>query len=326
MNQQDKAFMTAFSAVLGVLVVIAILCYIIASAVASSGLVRDEEVVKFAMAKRIAPVGRVVMAGSAEAMAEAEAQQQVALASGTPAGAGVDMSAEEIYNASCNICHGNKVPNAPQLGDTEQWQPRFDKGLDQMVHNALNGINTMPAKGGNADLSEQNIKDTVIYMLQQSGFDVPADTAEAPASSAPQTEEKTTEAAPAATEAAAPATTEAAPAATEAAAPATTEAAAAASEAAPAASGGGAIPQGLDLAQGETVYKQACSLCHDTGAANAPKLGDKNAWGTRLGQDFDTLAGHAIKGLNAMPAKGGRADLSDDEVTNAVAYMLESVK
>ncbi|KPK40188.1 MAG: hypothetical protein AMJ69_03300 [Gammaproteobacteria bacterium SG8_47] len=79
-------------------------------------------------------------------------------------------------------------------------------------------------------------------------------------------------------------------------------------------------------ADGEAVYKQACLACHMTGAANAPKTGDKDAWKDRIGQGNDVLYEHAIKGFQGakgfMPAKGGRANLSDDEVKAAVDYMV----
>ncbi|MCX7208453.1 MAG: c-type cytochrome [Proteobacteria bacterium] len=72
---------------------------------------------------------------------------------------------------------------------------------------------------------------------------------------------------------------------------------------------------------GKAVYEAVCISCHGTGLAGAPKFGDAGSWGTRLSQGFETLWTHAIKGLNAMPAKGGAADLTDDEVKRAVAFM-----
>lgn len=85
-----------------------------------------------------------------------------------------------------------------------------------------------------------------------------------------------------------------------------------------------------DLEEGKKVYDTACFACHATGAANAPKLGDKAEWGPRIAQGMDTLNEHAIKGYQGskgvMPAKGGRADLSDEAVAAAVAYMVEESK
>jgi cytochrome c5 len=75
------------------------------------------------------------------------------------------------------------------------------------------------------------------------------------------------------------------------------------------------------LQSGEAAYKLACSACHATGAAGAPKTGDTGAWAPRIKQGFDTLVKHAVEGFKAMPAKGGNADLDPIEVARAVAFM-----
>lgn len=75
------------------------------------------------------------------------------------------------------------------------------------------------------------------------------------------------------------------------------------------------------LQSGEAVYKLACSACHATGAAGAPKAGDAGAWGPRIKQGYDTLVKHAVEGFKAMPAKGGNADLDPIEVARAVAFL-----
>ena len=87
---------------------------------------------------------------------------------------------------------------------------------------------------------------------------------------------------------------------------------------APAAAAG----EGPDLAAGERVYQSACFACHGTGAAGAPRLGDRAAWKDRIAQGIDTLVQHAIQGKGAMPPKGGRADLDERAVRDAVAYMV----
>jgi cytochrome c5 len=72
---------------------------------------------------------------------------------------------------------------------------------------------------------------------------------------------------------------------------------------------------------GEEVYKAVCSACHGTGAAGAPKTGDKTAWAPLIKEGMDTLVRDAIKGIRAMPPRGGNPDLSDVEVARAVAYL-----
>ena len=78
--------------------------------------------------------------------------------------------------------------------------------------------------------------------------------------------------------------------------------------------------------EGKVIYEGVCHTCHTAGLLGAPKLGDKGAWSARIGKGTATLHQHAIQGFNAMPAKGGNADLLDVEVTNAVDYMVSQAK
>ncbi|HTN48912.1 MAG TPA: c-type cytochrome [Burkholderiaceae bacterium] len=75
------------------------------------------------------------------------------------------------------------------------------------------------------------------------------------------------------------------------------------------------------LQSGEAVYKLACSACHATGAAGAPKAGDTGAWSARIKQGYDTLVKHAVEGYKGMPAKGGNPDLDPIEVARGVAFI-----
>ena len=95
---------------------------------------------------------------------------------------------------------------------------------------------------------------------------------------------------------------------------ATTEEAAAGSEPAHA---------GID---GEAIYNQVCMACHMTGAAGAPIRGEADQWSARMEQGIETLYDHSINGFNAMPAKGGNPNLSDDEVKAATDYLVEPVQ
>lgn len=78
---------------------------------------------------------------------------------------------------------------------------------------------------------------------------------------------------------------------------------------------------------GKSVYGKTCAMCHAAGVAGAPKPGDKTEWGPRIAQGKDTLYKHAIEGYTGskgmMPAKGGAANLTDDEVKAAVDYMAD---
>jgi len=77
---------------------------------------------------------------------------------------------------------------------------------------------------------------------------------------------------------------------------------------------------------GEQVVNTVCQTCHGAGLVGAPKIGDKAAWQPRLTQGVDALHEHAIKGIRAMPPRGGNPSLSDAEVSAAVDYMLKQSK
>ncbi len=84
------------------------------------------------------------------------------------------------------------------------------------------------------------------------------------------------------------------------------------------ASAGGGEPR-----TGEAVHSKSCGTCHATGAAGAPKTGEAGQWQPRLAErGVDGLYKSAISGFKAMPAKGLCMDCSDEELHNAVNYML----
>ena len=88
-------------------------------------------------------------------------------------------------------------------------------------------------------------------------------------------------------------------------------------------------PPVMAALSGEEVYNSACFACHMTGAGGAPLLSDFGAWEVRVAQGKPLLVQRAVEGyigeIGIMPAKGGRLDLSDEEVENAVTYMLDQL-
>ena len=102
-----------------------------------------------------------------------------------------------------------------------------------------------------------------------------------------------------------------------------TKASAATATASAAPAAGGAV-------DGKATFTATCFACHGTGAAGAPKAGDKAAWGPRIAKGKSTLYQHALHGFQGksgmMPAKGGNVGLSDAAVKAAVDYMLSLAK
>ncbi|HTO43120.1 MAG TPA: c-type cytochrome [Burkholderiales bacterium] len=90
-------------------------------------------------------------------------------------------------------------------------------------------------------------------------------------------------------------------------------------------SAGAAAPTAAS-SDGSKVYQTVCVACHGSGLVGAPKVGDKAAWKPRLAQGLSTLHEHAVKGIRAMPPKGGNASLSDGDVSAAVDYMVSQSK
>lgn len=86
--------------------------------------------------------------------------------------------------------------------------------------------------------------------------------------------------------------------------------------------GGGAPASGAK--SGEEVYKAVCTVCHQTGVANAPKFGDKGEWADRIKQGRDPLVTAAVNGIRGMPPRGGNPSLSDVEIGRAVVYMANA--
>lgn len=89
---------------------------------------------------------------------------------------------------------------------------------------------------------------------------------------------------------------------------------------------GAPLPEPKDAVPltGEQVYNRLCMTCHDTGVTDAPIKGNADQWAPRIAQGADTLFKHSLEGFNAMPAKGGDASLSDEEVKNAVVFMVNA--
>lgn len=77
---------------------------------------------------------------------------------------------------------------------------------------------------------------------------------------------------------------------------------------------------------GEQIYTTYCQACHATGAAGAPKLGDKAAWAPRIEKGRAILLKHVAAGFNAMPPKGACMDCTEEELDAAIGHMLSTVQ
>lgn len=84
-------------------------------------------------------------------------------------GAHVEKSGEEIVKGVCVACHGAGALGAPKIGNAGDWGPRISQGYETLVKHAIEGIRSMPARGGAADLTDHEVADAVAYMANQAG-------------------------------------------------------------------------------------------------------------------------------------------------------------
>lgn len=78
-----------------------------------------------------------------------------------------------------------------------------------------------------------------------------------------------------------------------------------------------AADEAFDVA---SVYKRTCAVCHDSGAAGAPRKGS-SAWAARLEKGEAVLLTNTKKGIGAMPPKGLCQDCSDEQLSALIEYM-----
>ena len=83
---------------------------------------------------------------------------------------------------------------------------------------------------------------------------------------------------------------------------------------------------GAEQRSGKDIYTAHCAMCHDSGMAGAPKVGDKAAWKEHIASGMDHMLEIAEKGIGAMPPKGTCSDCTKAELKGAIEYMIEQSK
>lgn len=153
----DKVFMANFSKVMAALGVIFAICLIAAGMIASVD-IRDDEGAQAQMQERLAPIGTVIT--DPEMLVEASAAETV---SREP------YSGAEVVERVCAACHTSGVLGAPKIGDNATWSQRLsEKGLETLVKHSIEGLNSMPPRGGDASLSDDEVHKAVEHLLERS--------------------------------------------------------------------------------------------------------------------------------------------------------------
>ena len=169
---RDQKFFDMYFLVIGGLVLFALVIFILAMEISdrTQGVfTREAPEFQAVVEARIRPVGEVNMPGDVQPAAAVAAAPEPA---SEPVAAAA-MTGEQVYQAACTVCHGAGVGGAPVTGNVEQWVARIAQGMDVLNDHAINGFDgdaptPMLAKGGRADLSDQEVMDAVAYMVEQS--------------------------------------------------------------------------------------------------------------------------------------------------------------
>lgn len=90
------------------------------------------------------------------------------------AGPHVDKPGEQVVKETCSACHAIGALGAPKIGDKGAWGPRLPQGYETLVKHAVEGIRAMPARGGNAELTDTEVAGAVAFMANQAGADFKA--------------------------------------------------------------------------------------------------------------------------------------------------------
>jgi cytochrome c5 len=124
---------------------------------AGSGAMTEE-----AVANRLKPVGEALV-GPVPPVAIAAPANAPSAAAAVPSAK--PRPGDQVYQQVCAMCHAAALMGAPKLGDKAAWQPRVAQGVSTLYQHAVNGIRAMPARGGNASLSDADVKAAVDYMV-----------------------------------------------------------------------------------------------------------------------------------------------------------------
>lgn len=168
MRNYDLDFLKKFSLVIGFLSLVTL--GLILFAYYLNGVIPPEvspQAVKRTQ-ERIAPVG-AVYAGSTGAAAQAAAAAAASAKAASQVAYGGTTDGSVIYSNLCTGCHTSGAGNAPTM-TRSAWTARIAQGKDTLYKHAIEGYTgpdggVMPPKGGNPALTDDQVKVTVDWML-----------------------------------------------------------------------------------------------------------------------------------------------------------------
>ncbi len=167
---RDQKFFDMYSLVIGALAAVALAILVLAmklSDLTQGTYTRDAAEYQAAVGERIKPFGEVYLPGEEQQAAGPTVQKAA-----EPQPVATAMTGPQVYNSACIACHGNGVGGAPVTGDVAAWDARIAQGDDVLYDHAINGFQgsagVMIAKGGRMDLSDEEVRLAVDYMVAES--------------------------------------------------------------------------------------------------------------------------------------------------------------
>lgn len=170
-SPSDRTFMRHFTLMIVALAVVALLLIALASWIYGSAEDYSDPLQSPTTSSRIEPAG-AVYAGDTGRAAMAAAKAEAAKKAASQVAYGGTTDGKEIYDHLCHSCHTAGVAGAPKLGNKADWAPRIAQGIDTLIKHAIDGYtgpdgNVMPPKGGNPALTDEQVANTVKWIVAQ---------------------------------------------------------------------------------------------------------------------------------------------------------------
>ena len=170
-SPSDRTFMRHFTLMIVALAVVALLLIALASWIYGSAEDYSDPLQGPTTSSRIEPAG-AVYAGDTGRAAMAAAKAEAAKKAASQVAYGGTTDGKEIYDHLCHSCHTAGVAGAPKLGNKADWAPRIAQGIETLIQQAIDGYtgpegNVMPPKGGNPALTDEQVANTVKWIVAQ---------------------------------------------------------------------------------------------------------------------------------------------------------------
>lgn len=163
-KEQDQIFIQNFIIILVMLLGMVAIFVIIARTIGTDD-VRIAKQRAMVIAEQTQPVGKIRVSATATGAVSDQTTVAGETAAADPG--------KTVYDGLCFSCHGSGLPNIPQVGKAEDWTARIAAGTALLYERAINGFTgasgmAMPPKGGNATLSDDQVRAAVDYMVANS--------------------------------------------------------------------------------------------------------------------------------------------------------------